>query len=239
MESGSVFFRPLGGALGAEIRGIDLSPRASAGMGEALGRALADYGVLFGCGHALGAGGLSHLAGLLGARNAAGIAPMAEPCRQSGLPSMLLLHAEEVPPGGGESIWSSLAAAYDCLSSPMRRYLATLAVAHRVSGGEETWHPLVAAHPLTGRSHLAISPDFTSRLGGVPEEEGEAILDMLRNLIHLPENQIRIPWTKDMFALWDCRLAHHYAVGGFAAAGWRFGVFCLGADPQAPPARTG
>ena len=257
MESEPVCIRPFGGALGGKIIAIDPSSPSSARVGEGVARALARYGVLFGCTRALGLENTAALAGLLGLQNRiSGVAPGARPCSladcrmpervalmtdplwRTEMPSALLLHADELPPRGGESIWSSLAGAYDGLSVPMRRYLATLGAAHgRPHGGKEVWRPLVATHPLTGEAYLGISPDFTRRLGGVPEDEGDAILRMLRNLLYLPENQIRVPWARGMFALWDCRIAHHYAVGGFAEGGWQFSGFSFGADPHPPPAR--
>lgn len=259
MKSEAVRIRPCGGALGGKILGIDFSSPSSVSVGDAVSHALAEYGVLFGCARSLGLENMAALADLLGAHGripgtvsgmrrsvtpdctlSGRITLMTDPFWRSRIPSMLVLHAEEMPPRGGESIWSSLSGAYNGLSIPMRRYLATLGAAHGLPhGGEETWRPLVATHPLTGREYLGVSPDFTRRLGGVPEDEGDAILRMLRNLLYLPENQIRVPWSKGMFALWDCRLAHHYAVGGFDGGGWQFSSLAFEVDPPAVAARIG
>lgn len=233
-----VSIRPLGEVLGGEIIGVDLSlPAAIAG--RALTHALSEHGVLV-CreGH-IPPDEARFLAGLFsqdarfhcaasGGLSPSRFAEVMDPAWQAERPAAILVRAEQVPSQGGESIWSSLHAAYRSLSAPMRRYLATLNAAHgRHEGCLEIWRPLIAPHPLTGDLCLDFSPDFTLEIGGVPDEEGRMILELLRNHVYTPENQIRMPWHEGMFALWDCRIAHHYPVGGFAAPGWRLTGFCI------------
>lgn len=234
MTSAPVSIRPMGGALGGEIVGMgSLSPSSTG----ALLRALAEHGVLICRDSHLSLDDMQRLTGLFSREArfhgaASGGLPPArfawsmDPSWQPERPAALFVSAEQVPPQGGESIWSSLEAAYRNLSVPMRRYLATLNAGHgRHEGHVEVWRPLVAPHPLTGNACLDFSPDFTHRIGGVPEDEGQLILELLRNHVYAPENQIRIPWCEGMLVLWDCRVAHHYPVGGFAASGWRLTGF--------------
>lgn len=249
-----VSIRPLGGVLGGEIIGIDLtSPAAVAG--KALTRALSEYGVLVCRTGNIPLQEARFLAGLFsqdarfhcaasGGLPPSRFAEVMDPAWQAERPAAILVRAEQVPSQGGESIWSSLHAAYRSLSAPMRRYLATLNAAHgRHESHREIWRPLISPHPVTGDACLDFSPDFTHEIGGVPEEESRMILELLRNHVYTPENQIRIPWYEGMFALWDSRIAHHYPVGGFAAPGWRLTGFCsrrVGVDdPPASEARTG
>ncbi|MFN4353374.1 TauD/TfdA dioxygenase family protein [Parvibaculum sp.] len=249
-----VIVRPLGGILGGEVLGIDLSAPA-AGVGRALACALSEYGVLV-CregnipleeeqflGRLFSQDARFHCAAS-GGLPPARFSEAMDPAWHDERPAAILVRAEQVPAQGGESIWSSLHAAYRSLSAPMRRYLATLNAAHVCPEGQmEIWRPLVAPHPVTCEACLDFSPDFTSQIGGVPEEESRLILKLLRNHVYTPENQIRIPWCEGMLVLWDCRIAHHYPVGGFAAPGWRLTGFSSrrihAADPPAGENRTG
>lgn len=239
-----ISIRALSGVLGGEILAIDLSA-SLAETGAALAAALPEYGVLV-CREGDIEPEATRLLVQLFARDArfhcaatGGLPPsrfaeMMDPAWQGERPSAILVRVEQLPPQGGESIWSSLRAAYRSLSAPMRRYLATLNAAHgRCDGDAEIWRPLIAPHPVTGDACLDFSPDFTREIGGVPEEESRLILKLLRNHVYTPENQIRIPWSEGMQVLWDCRVAHHYPVGGFAAPGWRLKGFssrCLRPD---------
>lgn len=247
-----ISIRALSGVLGGDVLGIDLSA-APAAIACALAAALREHAVLV-CRdgnirpeaarllvrlfsqdarfHCAASGGLPP----------SRFAEMMDPAWQQERPAAILVCAEQLPHRGGESIWSSLHAAYRSLSAPMRRYLATLNAAHgRRDGHAEIWRPLIAPHPVTGEACLDFSPDYTHEIGGVPDEESRLILKLLRNHVYKPENQTRIPWSEGMFVLWDCRMAHHYPVGGFAAPGWRLTGFSSGrigaADPPSGEAR--
>lgn len=236
MISMPVSIRPLNGAMGGEIVAVDPGLPAAAAA-QALMRALAEFGLLVcpegsllpaveaGLANALAGEGRFHCAAT------GGLAPIhlverMDPAWRKERPALLFLRAVRVPPEGGESIWSSFHAAYRGLSVPMRHYLAPLHAGHgRYEGHAEVWRPLIAPHPVSGLACLDFSPDFTRQIAGVPEEEARLILKLLRNHLYTPENQLRIPWREGMFVIWDCRLAHHYPVGGFAAAGWRLSGF--------------
>lgn len=234
MTSAQVSIRPMGGVLGGEILGVGALSSHNAGC---LLRALAAHGVLICRDNRISLEDMQRLTGLISREArfhgvASGGLPPArfawsmDPSWQPQRPAALVVSAEQVPPQGGESIWSSLEAAYRNLSVPMRGYLARLNAGHgRSEGHVEVWRPLVAPHPLTGTACLDFSPDLTHRISGVPEDEGQLILELLRNHVYAPENQIRIPWCEGMVVLWDCRIAHHYPVGGFAASGWRLTGF--------------
>ncbi|MEW6091670.1 MAG: TauD/TfdA dioxygenase family protein [Parvibaculum sp.] len=252
MTSKPLFIRPLGSALGGELSAIDIAAPA-AHAASALAQALSEYGVLVCRAGHIAPEEAAFLSGLFaqdarfhcaasGGLPPSRFAEAMDPAWQAERPAAILVRAEQVPSLGGESIWSSLRAAYRSLSAPMRRYLATLHAAHgRDEDHVENWRPLIAPHPVTGDACLDFSPDHTLRIGGVPEEEGRLILDLLRDHVYTPENQIRVPWSEGMVVLWDCHIAHHYPVGGFAAPGWRLTGFCArrigAADPPAGEVR--
>jgi len=258
MYSNSFSVRPLGGVFGADVTGMDLSVPPPPAVSAALSAAVSRYGLLVFRSPRASAQGIAGLMCTFGAlqrtlyvdtlRNQSAeeaacarpeecIAMMTDPLASVARSHVALLHAEEAP-FGGESIWCSLADAYDGISRPMRAYLDPLEVASSSRAGFP--RSLVASHPLTERRHLGIGVSFEGRVLNVPAEEGDLVVRLVQNLLAAPENQIRIPWTQGMVVLWDCRLAQHYPVGGYGAPGWR--LQCLSAcdataDPFASPLR--
>lgn len=220
MTSKLVYLRRLKGVLGAEILDLDFCSKEA--VRDCLFQHLAQHGLLICRDSDLAIRSAAILAGLFVPDT--GLSDARSATRRE-LPAAMILCAERVPPEGGESIWSSLDAAYASLSTSMQNYLAPLTAAHGFAGGEVVWRPLITPHPLTGFPCLDFSPEFTHQIGGVPEEEGRLILKLLRKHLYTPENQIRTAWTDGMIAIWDCRLVHHYAVGGLNTPGWRLARF--------------
>ena len=89
-------------------------------------------------------------------------------------PAITLLHGQTIPEFGGDTLWSSSAAAFADLSEPMRNFLCQLSAVHDFRhgfaeslaepGGPErlqpaidanppVTHPLVIRHPDSGRLH--------------------------------------------------------------------------------------
>lgn len=249
MQGSALSVRPLGGVFGAEVTGVNVPESPASVLSAMLAAAVARYGVLTcrtpdisqgiaGLVRALRGERRSIVVSTGGASGGAGgaqahpedvLALLTDPRASSAASHMALLQAESVPCDGAESIWCSLAGAYDNLSLPMRAYLDPLKVA-AAAGSRERISPLVAAHPVTGRKHFGIGASFEGLVLDVPVEESDVVLDLVRNLLAAPENQIRVPWSKGMIAIWDCRLAQHYPVGGYGAPGWRLHCVSVSGD---------
>ncbi len=143
-----------------------------------------------------------------------------------------ILHAREVPAVGGDTLFASMHAAYEGLSSGMKRMLEGLEAEHssrhvfgpggRGSGKDvgfgnadaavqDTVHPVVIAHPVTGRPALYVNPTFTVRIRGWSDEESRAVLDCLYRHAVRPEFTCRFRWRAGSTALWDNRATWHYA----------------------------
>jgi taurine dioxygenase len=145
-----------------------------------------------------------------------------------------------VPAAGGDTIWTSLTAAYEALSPDMQAYLRGKTAVHdfmRLHGSPQkarSWegdgaarmdaarkrnppveHPLVRAHPVTGKPCLYISESFTSHIAGVSKMESEGLLEFLCRHATKPEFQCRFKWRPNSIALWDNRAAMHYAVADY------------------------
>jgi taurine dioxygenase len=157
----------------------------------------------------------------------------AEPAKGS------LLYAREVPEVGGDTMFSSMYAAYDALSDGLKRTLAGLKAVHssrHVFGAssraltegdlkgrllnpelatQDSVHPVVITHPETGRKALYVNPNFTVRIEGWTEEESAALLDYLYRHAVRPEFTCRFRWQVGSLAFWDNRSTWHLALNDY------------------------
>jgi taurine dioxygenase len=143
-------------------------------------------------------------------------------------PAASILRAHVVPPYGGDTMWTSLVAAYEGLSEPMRAFVDTLRAEHRYGGRD--WpagngeyarrindnpliavHPVVRVHPVTGERALFVNPGFTSHIVGVSPRESRAILELLFDELTRPEYTVRLGWAAGTVAFWDNRSTAHLA----------------------------
>ncbi len=149
-----------------------------------------------------------------------------------------ILAAKRLPKVGGDTLWSSAAAAYEALSEPMRRFLDGLTARHFVAKSfpAERWqsdpafkeryeravakhppvnHPVVRTHPVSGRKGLFVNEGFTTHINELSAREGSALLSFLFAHIAQPEFTIRWRWSVDDIAFWDNRNTQHYAVADY------------------------
>lgn len=149
-----------------------------------------------------------------------------------------LLHAIEVPDVGGDTLFVSMAAAYDALSEPMKTFLGGLRAVHssRHAFGQSTAaseasqsgrlgnaslavqdanHPVVITHPLSGRKGLYVNPGFTTHIEGLAPAESAALLEMIYAHCKQPEFQCRVRWNKGDMTLWDNRATWHKAINDY------------------------
>jgi taurine dioxygenase len=149
-------------------------------------------------------------------------------------PAYTSLKMLETPPrgAGGDTLWTSMYAAYDSLSAPMQKYLEGLTALH--SGEEQalgskvagrpvrreaitTEHPLVRTNPVTGFKSIFFNPGLVKAIVGIPKLESDYVIRFLTELISTKlEHQCRFTWEKDSVAIWDNRITNHSATYGFA-----------------------
>ena len=140
-----------------------------------------------------------------------------------------ILHLWTVPEAGGDTLFSSMYAAYDGLSDRMKAYLEGLTATH---AGEHVYrgryndrdhddsgrvyprasHPVVRTHPVTGRKALYVNRTFTTHIDGLPREESAAVLDFLWSHCEKPDYQVRFKWRPHSIAFWDNRCVQHLAI---------------------------
>jgi taurine dioxygenase len=131
-----------------------------------------------------------------------------------------ILRCLAAPEVGGDTLWSSMYAAYDALSETMQRMLDGLVAMHDTTttfsaGGKAATtsaeHPVVRTHPRTGRKALYVSPLFTRSIKGMTRSESEALLGFLFRHIDSREFTCRFHWRRNSIAMWDNRCTVHVA----------------------------
>jgi taurine dioxygenase len=148
-------------------------------------------------------------------------------------PAAAFLSARVIPPIGGDTIWSSLFAAYERLSPALQAFCEQLFVEHHYGPvfeaaitrllGEDVAHrlraahpavrhPLVSTHPVTGRKALYLSGYFMRAIAGLHPEESDVLLVYLKSLIDDPNLQVRWRWRANDLVIWDERCTNHRAL---------------------------
>jgi len=143
-----------------------------------------------------------------------------------------ILRAVEVPTVGGDTLWADMGAAYDGLSDSMKERIEGLVAVHDWyntfgRGMDEATrdslrpdfpaveHPVVRAHPETGRKTLYVNQAFTQHIVGLDPGESQELLAFLYNQAAFPEYQCRFQWSVGDIAFWDNRSTQHYAVSDY------------------------
>ncbi len=144
-----------------------------------------------------------------------------------------ILVARELPPSGGDTLFSSMGAAYDALSDGLKATLEGLNAVHSADHiyardgvyaqtdqagalrGHDlktrAVHPVVIRHPVTGRKVLYVNGAFTLHFEGWTREESRPLLDYLYTLGTREEFQCRLEWQPGTVAIWDNRSTWHLA----------------------------
>ena len=139
-----------------------------------------------------------------------------------------ILHAREVPPDGGDTLFVDMAAVLDALPAATRRRIAGLKVVHsRVKTHAilfPSWaplteeekarmpdavHPLVRTHPETGRQALYVGGNSAWEIEGMAHDEGRALIGELRDFATGPRFVHAYRWRVGDVVIWDNRSAMH------------------------------
>ncbi|MDB5431642.1 MAG: taurine dioxygenase [Caulobacter sp.] len=261
-RSNALAIEPLTPAIGAVLRGVNLSEPASDGLIDDIRQALLKHQVIFFEGQDLTPAQQSAFARRFGDLH---VHPLYE--RDGGNPEIMvidnhvdnptdnnfwhtdvtfidtppmgsILHARQLPPTGGDTMWASMTAAYRGLSAPMQRFLEGLEAVHDFAyaftadgiagsqAGREKYekavaanppviHPVIRTHPETGEPCIFVNSVFTRRIKGLRKEESRALMAFLNTHIQQPEYVVRWRWSPGAVAFWDNRNTQHRAVDDF------------------------
>lgn len=144
------------------------------------------------------------------------------------------LYSLRTPSSGGDTLFSSMIAAYEALSPAMQRFVDPLHSVHDITHGRiyhgRTWEqhaesrkrnppviqPMVRVHPPTGRKALFVSEWMSSRVVELAPDEGRAVLEFLAAHCARPEFTFRQTWLPGDVLMWDNRATIHMALADYA-----------------------
>ncbi|AME25687.1 MULTISPECIES: TauD/TfdA dioxygenase family protein [Burkholderiaceae] len=146
-----------------------------------------------------------------------------------------LLHAQELPSEGGDTLFANMHLAWDTLPQALRdavkgrfaehTYLAKYAElqkrspwrpnlsAEQIAQVKPVVQPIVRTHPETGRKALFVSEHFTTRVIDMPDDESRDLLQALFDHSVREEHLYRHQWREHDLVFWDNRSLMHLAAG--------------------------
>lgn len=254
-------FTPVTGTIGAEVRGFDVRRRHGDDTAAALRRGVAEHGVLFiDADGEVGDDELRTFGELFGETysysygrrqessalvtrvdHESSVGPKekgtnswhTDGCQQDVPPYVAALTPTTLPSVGGDTMWASMTAAFDALSSRWQRLLDGMDAVHSAAHAARSYspemrerafgggldmssvHPVVAVDPITGRRHLYVNSVYTERLVGMSDFESARVLQMLFDHVNTPEFHVRLRWRMGIIAVWHERTTQHRAVADF------------------------
>jgi len=136
-----------------------------------------------------------------------------------------------LPTRGGDTLYASMYAAYESLSSRFQRLLDGLEAVHttesvyrarpaaraaNIFGAATTAvHPVVVTDPITKRKLLYVNSNYTERIMGLSDAESDAVLRMLFDHVNTPEFHVRLRWDMKTMVIWENRVTQHRAVNDY------------------------
>ena len=146
-----------------------------------------------------------------------------------------MLHAQELPSEGGDTLFANQHTAWEALPDDLRREVEGLQAEHwylaryeelrrrnpfrprltqaQVDEVKPVRHPVVRTHPETGRKALFVSEHFTTRILGVSERRSRELLAALFEHSTGAQHVYRHRWRAHDMVFWDNRSLMHLAAG--------------------------
>jgi taurine dioxygenase len=152
-------------------------------------------------------------------------------------PSQLsILRMVKCPPVGGDTMWTSLCAAYEALSPPLRELCDGLSALHNAEPHGQpdkmTVHPVVRVHPDTGKRALYVNEHFTRRIVELSAPESEVLLGFLTKWVQQERFTVRYRWREGTIGIWDNRCTQHCVVTDFVGERVIQRVTVMGDQPK-------
>jgi len=149
-------------------------------------------------------------------------------------PMASMLYAIEIPPYGGDTLFSNQYMAYETLSDGLKKTLSELVAVNTSSKPEVSMtredrmreagmelnilsasHPAVRTHPETGSKALYINKAHTTHFKDWTELESKSLLEFLFHHQVRTEFTCRFSWEKNSLAFWDNRCVQHNPVNDY------------------------
>ena len=143
--------------------------------------------------------------------------------------------AEIVPPGGGDTAWADMRAAYDTLDDDLKERIADRQAHHSLyysqeragllptmnaDGGYDMYgyhdmdvsvRPTTKVHPVTGRTNLLLGRHAHNIVGMDPDESTD-LIDRINEIAAQPPRTYQHQWTEGEAVIWDNRCLMHRGV---------------------------
>lgn len=228
--------RPFAGRLGAEVFGLDVD-HIDQSVAESLRAALADHLVLVLPRLAPSLAGLRDIGALFGELDTHPYLTPVDPSVPEVIsldssatvkadvwhtdatfnetpPSVALLHMVDCPAAGGDTMWINCHDVYDSLSPALQDLLLSLSCIHDDAGqgGRSAEHPVVRAHPDSGRPALFVHRQFSRRIPQLSRPESQMLLSFLFRWQEQVQFSCRWRWSPGDVVLWDERVTLHAMV---------------------------
>ncbi|WP_444920173.1 TauD/TfdA dioxygenase family protein [Microbulbifer sp. CnH-101-G] len=156
----------------------------------------------------------------------------------------IALYGIDIPPRGGDTLFTSSTLAYESLSTVMQQLVGSLNVIHTTElmlkkqplkksiegkDGDESGieralklmplesaiHPAVCKNPVTGKPFLYVNRTTTSQFEGMTCDESMGLLNYLFHHIEKPEFNCRVQWRPGTLVIWNNHQVLHYAVNDY------------------------
>ena len=155
-------------------------------------------------------------------------------------PKGTALYAKEIPPHGGDTLFSDLYKAYDTLHDDLKQILKnhqginsarrgyapdarygmsdvgrSMKLRYSDEAYEIQHHPLVLEHPETGKKVINCNRGYTIGIEGLDKDKSYKILAEIFNHQKNPKFIYTHRWANNQLVLWDNRCTLHRATGGY------------------------
>jgi len=242
----AIRFERATGTVGAWVHGVSLAGTGGRAVADSLHQALHEFGVLFfAYDRIVSAQEFINFAALFGEPESSyrltldkGDAPYIDsdlvPMKEYRVsfwhsdgtalelpPQAAMLTPVELPEVGGDTMWSSMSAAWESLSSHYQNLLDGVEVLHStarlpfIKNASSAVHPAVIRDHVTGRKLLFVNSNYSERILGMSERESDALLRMLFEHVNTPEFHVRLKWRPGVIAVWEERVTQHRGVADF------------------------
>ena len=149
-----------------------------------------------------------------------------------------ILHCIETPEVGGDTCFASMYTSFEALSDGLKDTLRGMKAWHssrhvfgemrvrdetskdgRIGNAgaatQDSLHPVVIRHPLSGREALYVNPQFTTHFDGWTAEESRPLIDYLERHVTSPEYTCRVRYAPGTIVIWDNRATWHKATNDY------------------------
>lgn len=144
-----------------------------------------------------------------------------------------VLYCLQMPPVGGDTLFSNMYMAYEALSPTMKRIVDELECVHDLVNGRShrdaslehkeatrsrnppVVQPVVRVHPETSKKALFVSEWMCTRIAGMSLEESAGLIDFLCRHSTREEFTYRQVWRVGDVLMWDNRATVHMALADY------------------------